>query len=105
LVSNAIKYHDKNKEDLFLKVTINITKKSATLIFEDNGIGIEEEYLEKIFKMFFRATEESEGSGIGLYIVHQALEKIHGKVSVKSKPNIGSTFTVKIPNLITQKKV
>lgn len=105
LVSNAIKYHDKNKEDKFLKVTINITKKSATIIFKDNGIGIEEEYLEKIFKMFFRATEESEGSGIGLYIVHQALEKIHGKVSVKSMPNIGSTFTVKIPNLITQKKV
>ena len=55
--------------------------------------------------MFFRATEESEGSGIGLYIVQQALEKIHGKVSVKSKPNIGSIFTVKIPNLISQKIV
>lgn len=50
--------------------------------------------------MFFRATDIGEGSGIGLYIVDQAIEKLGGKVLVSSKTGIGTTFTVVLPNRI-----
>ena len=104
LVSNALKYHDGKKEHNYINVTGKVSKKKARLVFEDNGIGIREQYLDDIFKMFYRATEEAEGSGIGLYIVQQSLENIGGKVSVKSKFKIGSSFTIEIPNLISQKR-
>jgi signal transduction histidine kinase len=78
--------------------------KSAKIIFEDNGIGIEEEYLDKIFKMFYRATEESEGSGIGLYIVQQAIEKLHGTVDVTSRKGAGTKFVLTIPNMLISKQ-
>ena len=103
LISNAIKYHDVSKNDRFIKVLGKVTKRSAKIIFDDNGIGIKTEFIKDIFKMFYRATEEAEGSGIGLYIVQQALEKVNGKVSVTSKFKIGTTFTIEIPNLASEK--
>jgi PAS domain S-box-containing protein len=104
MISNAIKYQDKNKKDNYLKVSASINSKSAKVIFEDNGIGIEGEYLDKIFKMFYRATEESEGSGIGLYIVQQAVEKLHGSVDVTSRKGVGTKFILTIPNMIVSKQ-
>lgn len=104
MISNAIKYQDKNKKDNYLKVSATIHMKSAKIIFEDNGIGIEDEYLDKIFKMFYRATEESEGSGIGLYIVQQAIEKLHGTVDVTSRKGAGTKFVLTIPNMLISKQ-
>lgn len=104
LISNAIKYHDASKKSRFIKITGKITKKKAKLVFEDNGIGISKKYLKEIFKMFYRATEEAEGSGIGLYIVKQSLENIGGNIKVKSKLRVGSRFKVEIPNLMVKKK-
>lgn len=103
MISNAIKYQDGEKEEHKLKVKVSISRKDAQFTFEDNGIGIEEEFLQDIFKMFYRATEESEGSGIGLYIVQQALEKINGQIAVKSTLGKGTTFNITIPNLIGEK--
>jgi len=104
MVSNAIKYQDTKKSENRLKVDVLVTPKKATLQFEDNGIGITQEFLKDIFKMFFRATEEAEGSGIGLYIVQQAIEKLQGKIDIESKLGIGSTFTISIPNMVGYKQ-
>ena len=104
LISNAIKYHDPSKKKKTIKVSGKITKKKVKLVFEDNGIGIRKEYLNDIFKMFYRATEEGEGSGIGLYIVQQSLENIGGKVEVQSQIHKGSKFKIEIPNLILKNK-
>ena len=52
----------------------------------------------KLFKMFSRATEQSEGSGLGLYIVKEAVEMLKGEISVASKAGEGTTFTLRIPN-------
>ena len=104
MISNAIKYQDKKEKVKLLRINGNITKKYATLIFEDNGIGVESKFLDDIFKMFYRATEVSEGSGIGLYIVKQATEKLEGKITVQSNPNVGSKFTIKLPNLISKRE-
>jgi len=60
----------------------------------DNGQGIAEEYQEKIYDMFFRANERVDGSGLGLYILKRAVERLEGTVTLKSKPGKGATFTV-----------
>lgn len=97
LISNAIRYHDHKKEQCYVRLTCKRTDKSFILSVEDNGLGIAPEYHAKIFQMFFRANENSTGSGLGLYIVNEAIAKLSGQVQLQSTPAEGSTFTVKIP--------
>ncbi|UII34248.1 PAS domain S-box protein [Fulvivirga ulvae] len=98
LISNAIKYLNPDIDNPYVAIDINITDKSANIKFRDNGIGIEKNTLPKVFEMFYRATEYSEGSGIGLYIVKNAIEKLGGKIRVESKPKQGTFFDITIPN-------
>jgi signal transduction histidine kinase len=99
LISNAIKYADPNKKFKRLVVDINVTKRRADIIIKDNGIGIDKDILPKIFGMFYRGHESSKGSGIGLYLVEQAIEKMEGKIDVKSILNKGTEFKIQIPNI------
>lgn len=99
LVSNAIKYRDVHKEDQTLKVNIQISETELILEIVDNGIGISSEYISRIFEMFFRATERSEGAGLGLYIVRETVDKLHGTIAVSSAIGQGTTFTITLPNL------
>lgn len=99
LVSNAIKYRDVHKKHHELVVEAIMLEADLVLNFRDNGIGISEEYLSKIFEMFFRATERSEGAGLGLYIVKETVDKLHGTITVASVLGEGTTFKVVIPNL------
>jgi PAS domain S-box-containing protein len=99
IISNAVQYRDTRKENSYLKIDILVDEKRAILRFSDNGIGIPEEYVDKIFKMFFRANADSKGSGLGLYIVKGVLEKLEGSVSVQSRLGEGTTFSFEIPNL------
>ncbi|HEY3405527.1 MAG TPA: hybrid sensor histidine kinase/response regulator [Ohtaekwangia sp.] len=99
LISNAVKYLDQGKENSFLKISVAIDPEYATLLLEDNGIGIDHAQLPKIFDMFFRATEQREGAGLGLYIVKEAIEKLKGTIRVESKTNQGTQFHIRIPNL------
>ena len=97
LVSNAIKYQDPQKTNKRIDVKIGVNEKEAILNVSDNGIGISEQNKEKIFQQFFRGNFEK-GSGLGLFIVKEALDKINGNVVVQSELNIGSNFNVTIPN-------
>ncbi len=99
IISNAVQYRDTRKENSYQKIDILVDAKRAILRFSDNGIGIPEEYVDKIFKMFFRANADSKGSGLGLYIVKGVLEKLEGSVSVQSRVGEGTTFNFEIPNL------
>ena len=63
----------------------------------DNGLGIAADHLNKVFNMFFRGSDQSKGSGLGLYLVKVAIEKLHGDISVTSTMNDNTTFWVKIP--------
>ena len=98
LISNAIRFADLTKAKPFIKVTANYTKTTFTLTVEDNGIGIPNEHQEKIFEMFYRGTEQVQGTGIGLYILKESLDILNGTVEVSSIEGKGSNFTVKIPN-------
>ena len=98
IISNAFKYRKTNSDESYLKISISYKNDLLLIQFEDNGIGIDKKYLERVFEMFFRATEKSEGSGLGMYIVKQAIEKLNGKVSVTSALNIGTKIRVEIPS-------
>jgi signal transduction histidine kinase len=96
LLANAIKYADPAKSNKYIKVTATVTDR-LTIEFKDNGLGIKTDHLQKIFKMFFRGNEKSEGAGLGLYITREAVEKMFGKISVESTERVGTTFTVILP--------
>jgi PAS domain S-box-containing protein len=98
LISNAIKYRKLNNVSCEVSIQVNITPDLASITFRDNGIGISAENMNKIFEMFYRASEQSEGSGLGLYIVKNAVEKLGGQVNVKSSPNKGTQFEISLPN-------
>lgn len=98
LLSNAFYYHDGYKSKNWVKLSMKIEPEKVKIEITDNGIGIEEKHLHKIFNMFYRATEKTPGTGLGLYIVKQVLEKMQGKISVQSVYLSGTTFTVEFPN-------
>ncbi|MBC7935499.1 MAG: response regulator [Rhizobacter sp.] len=79
--------------------TVNSNKKYCKIFVEDNGIGFDQKYAEQIFEMFVRlhGRSEYEGTGIGLALCKQIVEKHHGFISALSKANIGSTFIVSLP--------
>ncbi|WP_198033526.1 PAS domain S-box protein [Maribacter sp. 1_2014MBL_MicDiv] len=97
-ISNAIKYHDLNKESPFIHINVKTSKKEAILVVKDNGVGIEDDELERIFEMFYRVSSKVMGSGIGLFIVKEVIAKLKGTIAVTSKIGQGSTFTITIPN-------
>lgn len=98
LISNAVKYQDLNRDDAFVRIEIENTEEEAIIRIIDNGIGIPEKYQEKVFNLFFRASIQSYGSGMGMYIVKNAVEKLRGTISLESAEGQGSTFTVVLPN-------
>lgn len=100
LISNAIKYRKLDEGTSEIGIKINVDHLRAEIAFADNGIGIDEENLSKVFEMFYRATEQSDGSGIGLYIVKNAVDKLGGQISVASRIGQGTRFSIILPNRI-----
>jgi PAS domain S-box-containing protein len=100
LISNAIKYRQLYNKHPEITIKVHVDHLRADISFADNGIGIDERNLTKIFEMFYRATEQSDGSGIGLYIVKNAVEKLGGQISVASKPEQGTRFNILLPNRV-----
>lgn len=97
IISNAYKYYNPSGSS-YLKINAHITHQRAEIDFRDNGIGIKKEYLTRIFDMFYRATEKSEGSGLGMYIVKQAVDKLKGTIKAKSIFGKGTSIKIILPN-------
>lgn len=98
LIANAIKYHNTSQENPFIKVQWDFKEGLGVIKIVDNGTGIEDSLQDKVFNMFFRATESSEGSGLGLYIAKEMTEKILGQLSFESNIGEGTTFYIHIPH-------
>lgn len=99
LLSNAFKFMkpDRDVPEIFIEALR--TAEGCVITVEDNGIGIPKEIMHRIFDMFFRGTNDTESSGMGLYIMKQALERVEGRVSVESKVNTGTRFELFLPDL------
>ena len=97
IISNAYKYFNPEVAKSYLKVDVIANKKTVTLTFSDNGIGIKEEHKDKIFNMFYRATDRSQGSGLGMYIVKQAVDKLNGTIDLQSSYGQGTKIKITMP--------
>lgn len=96
LIENAIKYSNPRK-DSFVKIGISQSQNQLIIKVEDNGAGIHDNFKEKIFDMFFRANDHVQGSGLGLYILKTAVDRIKGTVRFDSEYKMGSTFIITLP--------
>lgn len=97
LLDNALKY---SKTDPQIQVKLVADEKYCTLSVKDNGIGIDEAYMEKIFEKFFRVPTNNKhnvkGYGLGLSYVAHIVQQHQGTIHVKSEPGSGSEFTIKL---------
>lgn len=98
LINNAIKYTQNGGR---IDIIIDEFKDKVIVEVKDNGIGIKEENLEKIFDKFYQedASHNSEGNGLGLAIVSKIIELHKGSIEVKSKVGEGTSFIVTLPKI------
>jgi signal transduction histidine kinase len=96
LISNSVKYSLPNRAP---KIHLKARLDEDIFFFsiEDNGVGIEHENLSKIFEPYKRLTVDGEGKGLGLYLVRSHVEAMGGSIKVTSKPGVGTTFFIEIP--------
>jgi len=98
IISNAIKYQKNYTNDNQVKVHIQTSEKEAVITVTDNGTGIHEDYMDKVFDRFVRANAQSDGSGLGLYIVQKVVGKLGGKIELRSEEMAQTEVKVTIPN-------
>jgi len=102
IIDNAIKYKNLNSGTSFINITITDEAGGVKIDIADNGIGIPADLQKDIFKMFFRATDQARGSGLGLYTVNHTVKKLGGYINLNSEQGTGTTFTIYLSNEKTQ---
>ena len=100
LVSNAIKYNDMSKDNPTVNINAILDNNTLIVTVVDSGKGIRDEIRDKVFNMFYRGTDKAEGSGLGLYIAREMVQKMKGKLEFTSQAGKGASFTVSIPTAI-----
>ena len=95
VIENAIRF--RNPEAPTLTIKAKVVEESVQILVQDNGIGIEPEYINRVTDMFFRGSAQSQGNGLGLYIVKKAIEKLNGRFHFASTYAQGSTVTIVLP--------
>ena len=100
LLSNGFKYQNPYQKSKFIKISATINNHEVQITYEDNGLGIDPVALPKIFDMFYKASDRSNSSGLGLYIAKQAIDKLKGTINVQSEKGTGTQFNIIIPNKI-----
>jgi signal transduction histidine kinase len=98
IIENAVKFHNYSMPGSFVKINVTEGKKGVNISISDNGTGIKEDLSERVFEMFYKANNEIGGSGLGLYLVKIAVEKLGGKVNLKSRELMGTTVNVFLPS-------
>jgi len=98
LISNAIKYQ-KRYTDHLPEVSITTQKKADkfSVVIADNGEGIAPQNQSRVFEMFYRGSQQSKGSGLGLYIAREAAHRMKGDITFESEYGKGTTFTLILP--------
>lgn len=96
ILSNAIKYRKQNA-DSRLDIEGELKDGQLKMEFTDNGVGIEQEALPKVFDMFYRGHRSSMGAGLGLYIAKGVIAQLNGIIHISSVENKGTTATIHLP--------
>jgi PAS domain S-box-containing protein len=98
VIGNAIKFMDETKVFPFIHIKVSLMNDCCLIDVHDNGIGISKRYVNDIFTMFFKASLQGSGAGLGLYITKESVAQLGGKISVESEIGFGSLFRIEIPN-------
>jgi signal transduction histidine kinase len=98
-ISNALKYSDRSKQ---VEIALTVENSQAIFKVSDQGIGIPEDDMKRLFEPFHRAANVGSisGTGLGLSITRQAVELHDGTIVVDSAVNVGTTFTMMLPALV-----
>ena len=99
LISNAIKYADTSKSNPEITVEVLVYNDMATIEVSDNGIGIDQKHFDEMFTLFYPSTSSITGSGLGLYITKETVEKLKGYITINSKKGEGTKIKVVIPGI------
>ncbi|MDR7129302.1 signal transduction histidine kinase [Algoriphagus sp. 4150] len=99
LFSNSVQFQKSGDSEKRITLTIVVGETEATIVLEDNGIGIEEKHHPEVFNLFSRATQKNVGTGLGLYMVKEAVEQMGGKIDLDSVFGEKTTFKVTLPNM------
>lgn len=99
LICNSIMFSDPSKPTRTIAIVVKTGADNCSITVHDNGCGIESSLLQQIFQPFYRGSEMSTGSGLGLFIVFETSKKIFGSVTVKSRVKHGTTFTLNLRSL------
>lgn len=98
LIENGIKYaRVEEGNSPFISMSVKRVNNTIEIIASDNGVGMDEQTIENIFVMFFRANRKIEGTGLGLHILKRAVERLEGEISAESKLGEGTTFKIVLP--------
>ncbi|MCH8902680.1 MAG: PAS domain S-box protein [Bacteroidetes bacterium] len=98
IIDNSVKYQNMSSKNPRVSIKIVDHNNGIKIEIADNGLGIEDDLKEKVFDMFFRGNIESKGTGLGLYIVKNSVEKLGGRIEMDSEIHVGTTFKLYLPN-------
>jgi signal transduction histidine kinase len=95
LIENSISFI--GSQNAKVQIRVESVENGISLIVEDTGGGIDPEYIDRVFEMYFRANEHSKGNGLGLYIVKKVVEKLDGEIEISSTLDKGTVVSVFLP--------
>lgn len=100
IIHNSVKFR-KLRAGLKNRIIIDISelKNHIQIKIQDNGIGIKQQHIQKVFEMYYRANNTHRGSGLGLYFVRNIVSRLQGTVSISSKTTCCTTITIKLPRI------
>lgn len=97
MIHNALVFRDINKKISFVDVKISDDSEMIKIEFSDNGVGIEQKEISKIFEMFYRGSNISKGTGMGLFVVKAMVNRLNGRIAVTSAVDVGTEFVIELP--------
>lgn len=103
LIENSIKYRDERKKVNRLEIQVRDADEGINIRISDNGIGVPLHLQKEMFRMFFRASNDKPGTGLGLFTVRQSVRRLNGQISFESKEDDGTKFFIYLPNGINKK--
>jgi signal transduction histidine kinase len=99
LFSNSVQFQKRGDTEKKISITIAVAETIATILIQDNGIGIDEKYQNEVFGLFTRATQKNVGTGLGLYMVKEAVEQMGGKIELESVLTEGTSIKIELPSM------
>lgn len=98
VIKNSLDYYDQNKSAPMISIQLRGTSQNVIIEVLDNGIGISKSHIGNVFDMFYRGTSLSKGSGLGLYVTHEAVTVLGGVISIHSEYGVGTSVKIELPN-------